>query len=26
VQEIKARAQTPLIPADHTGLGAWAGR
>jgi catechol 2,3-dioxygenase-like lactoylglutathione lyase family enzyme len=26
VQEIKARAQTPLIPADHTGSGAWAGR
>lgn len=25
VQEIKARAQTPLIPADHTGHGAWAG-
>jgi catechol 2,3-dioxygenase-like lactoylglutathione lyase family enzyme len=26
VQEIKARAQTPLIPADHAGLGGWAGR
>lgn len=26
VQEIKARAQTPLIPKDHAGLGAWAGR
>jgi predicted enzyme related to lactoylglutathione lyase len=26
VQEIKARAETPLIPADHTGAGAWAGR
>jgi predicted enzyme related to lactoylglutathione lyase len=26
VQEIKARAQTPLIPKDHTGLSAWAGR
>jgi catechol 2,3-dioxygenase-like lactoylglutathione lyase family enzyme len=26
VQEIKARAQTPLIPKDHSGLGAWAGR
>jgi catechol 2,3-dioxygenase-like lactoylglutathione lyase family enzyme len=26
VQEIKARAATPLIPAGHTGLGAWAGR
>ena len=26
VQEIKARAQTPLIPRDHTGSGAWAGR
>jgi catechol 2,3-dioxygenase-like lactoylglutathione lyase family enzyme len=26
VQEIKARAETPLIPGDHTGLGAWAGR
>jgi catechol 2,3-dioxygenase-like lactoylglutathione lyase family enzyme len=26
VQEIKARAGTPLIPKDHTGLGEWAGR
>jgi catechol 2,3-dioxygenase-like lactoylglutathione lyase family enzyme len=26
VQEIKARAGTPLIPKDHTGAGAWAGR
>jgi uncharacterized glyoxalase superfamily protein PhnB len=26
VQEIKAREQTPLIPSDHTGTGAWAGR
>ncbi len=26
VQEIKARAQTPLIPTDHIGLGQWAGR
>jgi len=26
VQEIKARAQTPLIPDRHMGLGAWAGR
>ena len=26
VQEITARAETPLIPKDHTGLGAWAGR
>jgi catechol 2,3-dioxygenase-like lactoylglutathione lyase family enzyme len=26
VQEIKARAQTPLIPNDHAGTGAWAGR
>jgi catechol 2,3-dioxygenase-like lactoylglutathione lyase family enzyme len=26
VQEIEARAQTPLIPEDHTGLGEWAGR
>jgi catechol 2,3-dioxygenase-like lactoylglutathione lyase family enzyme len=26
VQEIKARAETPLIPKDHGGLGAWAGR
>jgi catechol 2,3-dioxygenase-like lactoylglutathione lyase family enzyme len=26
VQEIKARADTPLIPKDHTGAGAWAGR
>jgi catechol 2,3-dioxygenase-like lactoylglutathione lyase family enzyme len=26
VQEIKARADTPLIPKDHAGLGAWAGR
>src|SRR5262245_5015639 len=26
VQEIRARAQTPLIPPDHTGLGGWAGR
>jgi hypothetical protein len=26
VQEIRARAQVPLIPADHTGLGGWAGR
>ncbi len=26
VQEIRARAQTPLIPEDHAGLGEWAGR
>ena len=26
VQEIKARAETPLIPKDHSGAGAWAGR
>jgi catechol 2,3-dioxygenase-like lactoylglutathione lyase family enzyme len=26
VQEIKARAETPLIPKDHRGTGAWAGR
>jgi catechol 2,3-dioxygenase-like lactoylglutathione lyase family enzyme len=26
VQEIRARAQTPLIPKDHTGAGGWAGR
>jgi catechol 2,3-dioxygenase-like lactoylglutathione lyase family enzyme len=26
VQEIRARAQTPLIPKDHSGLGSWAGR
>ena len=26
VQEIRARAQMPLIPKDHSGLGAWAGR
>ncbi len=26
VQEIRARAETPLIPADHTGLSDWAGR
>ena len=26
VQEIKARAQKPLIPKDHVGLGGWAGR
>lgn len=26
VREIKARADTPLIPKDHTGRGAWAGR
>ena len=26
VQEIKARAGTPLLPKDHVGLGAWAGR
>jgi catechol 2,3-dioxygenase-like lactoylglutathione lyase family enzyme len=26
VQEIKARADTPLIPKDHMGAGAWAGR
>jgi predicted enzyme related to lactoylglutathione lyase len=26
VQEIKARAQTPLIPKDHAGLSEWAGR
>lgn len=26
VQEIRARAETPLIPAEHGGLGAWAGR
>jgi len=25
VQEIKARAQTPLIPRDHAGLRAWGG-
>jgi len=26
VQEIKARAEIPLIPREHSGLGAWAGR
>jgi hypothetical protein len=26
VQEIKARASNPLIPAEHTGLSEWAGR
>jgi catechol 2,3-dioxygenase-like lactoylglutathione lyase family enzyme len=26
VQEIKARAHTPLIPKEHAGLGEWAGR
>jgi catechol 2,3-dioxygenase-like lactoylglutathione lyase family enzyme len=26
VQEIKARAGTPLIPKEHGGTGAWAGR
>lgn len=26
VQEIKARARTPLIPKDHVGLSEWAGR
>jgi catechol 2,3-dioxygenase-like lactoylglutathione lyase family enzyme len=26
VQEIKARAETPLLPKDRTGLGEWAGR
>src|SRR4051794_22642043 len=26
VQEIKARGETPLIPKDHGGTGAWAGR
>jgi hypothetical protein len=26
VQGIKPREQTLLIPKDHTGLGAWAGR
>jgi catechol 2,3-dioxygenase-like lactoylglutathione lyase family enzyme len=26
VQEIKARAEKPLIPKDHIGLGEWAGR
>jgi catechol 2,3-dioxygenase-like lactoylglutathione lyase family enzyme len=26
VQEIKARAHTPLIPKDHGGLSQWAGR
>jgi catechol 2,3-dioxygenase-like lactoylglutathione lyase family enzyme len=26
VQEIKARAQTPLIPRDHSGTRTWAGR
>jgi catechol 2,3-dioxygenase-like lactoylglutathione lyase family enzyme len=26
VQEIKARAERPLIPKDHAGLSAWAGR
>jgi catechol 2,3-dioxygenase-like lactoylglutathione lyase family enzyme len=26
VQEIKARERMPLIPQDHTGLDAWAGR
>jgi catechol 2,3-dioxygenase-like lactoylglutathione lyase family enzyme len=26
VQELKARAETPLIPKDHSGLSTWAGR
>jgi hypothetical protein len=26
VQEIKARAEKPLIPTGHTGLSEWAGR
>jgi hypothetical protein len=26
VQEIKARADAPLIPEGHTGTGGWAGR
>jgi hypothetical protein len=26
VQEIKARATMPLLPKDHSGLSAWAGR
>jgi catechol 2,3-dioxygenase-like lactoylglutathione lyase family enzyme len=26
VQEIRARADTPLIPPEHTGLSQWAGR
>jgi catechol 2,3-dioxygenase-like lactoylglutathione lyase family enzyme len=26
VQEIKARAEKPLLPKDHTGLSEWAGR
>jgi hypothetical protein len=26
VQEIKVRAETPLLPEDRGGLGAWAGR
>jgi hypothetical protein len=26
VQEIRARAQTPLIPRDHAGLRGWAGQ
>ena len=26
VQEIRARADTPLIPVGHSGLGSWAGR
>lgn len=26
VQEIRSRADTPLIPKDHTGLSEWAGR
>jgi catechol 2,3-dioxygenase-like lactoylglutathione lyase family enzyme len=26
VQEIKARAEKPLIPPNHSGLGEWAGR
>ncbi len=26
VQEIKARAENPLLPKGHTGLGEWAGR
>ena len=26
VQEIRARAQRPLLPEGHVGLGAWAGR
>ena len=26
VQEIRARAETPLIPKEHSGLGGWAGR